>query len=53
MATNNDTTAREPKGMNPKFDPIAEVKPSEAVTMAIKMCSKDAAANSEAILAID
>jgi len=39
--------------MDPKFNPIAEAKPSEAVTMAIKMCSEDTAANSEAILAID
>lgn len=49
----NNTPTSEPKGLNPKFAPIAEAKPSEAVLMAVRMCSEDSAANSEAILAVD
>ena len=43
----------EPKGLDPKFAPIAAAKPDEAVLMAVRLCSEDSAANSEAILAID
>lgn len=48
-----NTLISEPKGLNPKFSPITEAKASEAVLMAVKMCSEDSAANSEAILAVD
>lgn len=51
----NTTTGDKPakQGLDPKFSPIIEAKADEAVKLAIKMCSEDPNANSEAILAID
>ena len=53
MSIENNTPTSEPQGLNPKFASIAEAKPSDAILMAVRLCSEDSAANSEAILAID